>query len=500
MNFEKRDDMRRELEEFFRGTTFEDFLLEPRKGVLFQRKDAELSMPLTRNIGLIGLPVIPANMITVTGGRMTVAAALNGTIGILPRSYSIDAMVERIRYVKRQQAYIIENPLVIHCDATLKEARDILRVKKVSGLLVEEKPGSMILAGILSHRDIFGPDSDLVKSHMTLCPPRVIFAAPDVSMEEAEKMMHENRIEKLPLLGDDRKIVGLITMRDLKTAKRRPHVTKDSKGRLMVGATIGAKRGSDYMVRAEAAISAEADLLLIDIAHGHSVVMEEAVKNIRAKYPHVELIVGNVATREGAKFLVELGADAIKVGIGPGSGCRTRLETGFGVPQMEAIRKTWLGVRFDCKSDIPIIADGGTKYAGDIAKAIACGASSVMLGSLFAGTDEAPGTLFSDPVTKRPMKKYGGETSPEIKLDQYTMASEDDDESEGPVNFEGQMKPVPAIGPVSDLFRGLRQSLQSSVSYGGVEKLSDFHLVFTDYVDKHLIRLSQAARDESFIR
>jgi IMP dehydrogenase len=491
--------MYKELEEFFSGRTFGDYLLRPRKNLLFSRKDADLTMPLTKKIELRGIPIIPANMRTVTGGRISSEAAVNGTVTFLPRSYSIDDVVERIGYVKRRQAHKIENPLVLHRKATIKEARELMRIKKISGLLVEETPGSMILAGILSHRDIFGKDHEIIETYMTPCPSQVTFSNKDISMEDAEGLMNEIRKEKLPLLDEHRKIVGLITMRDLKRAKNTPYSTKDSKGRLFVGVTVGAKRGSDYMERAEAAIEAGADIILMDVAHGHSVIIEESVYNLKHKFPNVELIVGNVATREGARFLAEIGADAIKVGIGPGSGCRTRIETGFGVPQLQAVREAWLAVNHDLNSRIPIIADGGIKYASDVAMAIACGASTVMMGNLFAGTEEAPGRKYWDAKERRYMKKYGGETSPEIRLEQYSQEYEDG-ELDDPGNLEGQSAPVPYVGPVSNLFRRLRDSLQSSVTYGGVKRLRDFHSELTIDIQKYIIPLSESAKKESWDR
>lgn len=491
--------MYQELESFFRGSTFPDFLLRPRKGIVLSRGLIDLTMPLTRNIILKGIPVIPANMRTVTDSNMAVAASLNGSIAFLPRGgNSIDEVVRQIEKVKRQQAFIIEDPLVLHRKATLKEARELIKRKKISGILVEEDAGSRILAGILSRRDIFGEDNDLIEKYMTKCPSDVVFGRGDITMEEAERIMNLIRKEKLPLLDGNRKIIGLITMKDLELAKQKPYATKDSKGRLIVGATIGAKEDSDYMERAEAVISAGVDVIIMDIAHGHSIVIEKAVRNFKNKFSDAELIVGNVATREGARFLIELGADAIKIGIGPGAGCRTRLETGFGVSQLQAIREGWLASRFDTGLNIPIIADGGIRHYGDISKAIACGASAVMMGALFAGTDEAPGRKYWDPKERRYMKKYGGETSPEMKLEQFSSNNEENNEEPG--NLEGQMEPVPYVGPVSNVFRSLRQSLQSAVSYGGVEKLSDFHKEITLDVEKYIIKLSEASREESFNR
>jgi len=487
--------MRRSPESIFGGATFDDFLLRPRKSVLASRKDADLAMPLTKNIILPGLPVVPANMRTVTGGRMAAAAALNGTIAFLPRSYSIDQVVERIRQVKSLHAHVIENPLVIHQKATLGEARKLIKDKRISGILVESLKGSGILAGILSRRDLFGPDSARVEEYMTSFDD-VKFGRPDISIEDAEKMLNTIRRQKLPLIDDNRRIVGLITMKDLKLAKSKPFTTKDSRGRLVVGATIGARPGSDYIERAEAVISAGADVIMMDVAHAHSVNMEKAIKAFKAEFSGVDLIVGNVATGEGARFLVNLGADAIKVGIGPGRGCRTRLETGFGTPQLEAIREVYLAIG----RRVPVMADGGGRTAGDVAKAIACGASTFMLGGLFAGTDEAPGTRYQDPSTGQDMKKYGGETSPEIKLDQYSAIDEPNEDFEGVDNMEGQMRPVPYSGSVTKLLRRLRGSLQSAVSYGGVKRLADFHKELTPNISKYLERLTEASRKESFDR
>jgi IMP dehydrogenase len=304
--------------------------------------------------------------------------------------------------------------------------------------------------------------------------------------------MYDSRKEKLPLIEPfSRKIQGLITMRDLKLSKQKPFSAKDGKGRLLVGATIGAT--GDFMERAEALVSAEADVLLMDVAHADSVTVKKAMQAFRAKFKDVKLVCGNVGTGEGAKYLANLGADAVKVGIGPGRGCRTRLETGFGVPQLQAIREAW------CATDgkVPIIADGGVKQDKDIFLAIVCGATAVMLGSMLSGTDEAPGIIIEDPATKQKAKLYRGMTSPEAVAD----GAEGEELQEAlRTPAEGQSVKVPYVGSVVGILSRIRGHMQSAVSYAGAASLSHAREMISAQPGKYLELISGAAKVESFER
>ena len=322
---------------------------------------------------------------------------------------------------------------------------------------------------------------------------RLHVAAPDVDGREAERILFEHRIEKLPLVDADRRIRGLITKSDLQLARSKPDSTKDPRGRLCVGAATGAR--GDFLERADALVLAGADALLIDIAHGHSDVMRQAIEALRGRHPGVELVCGNVGTGEGAKFLKDLGADAIKVGIGPGRGCRTRLETSAGVPQLQAIREAWHAVG----DEVPIIADGGAREDKDLFLALLCGASSVMLGSMLAGTDEAPGTVIEDPATRQKHKIYRGMTAPQAVFQALYDASEGD-ASPFETPAEGQEMEVSYKGSVVDVLHRIRGHLRSAVSYAGSDSLEAVRGEVVKNPVPHLIPLSAAARRESFER
>jgi IMP dehydrogenase len=306
--------------------------------------------------------------------------------------------------------------------------------------------------------------------------------------------MFGRRIEKLPLVDGERRIRGLITKRDVILTRRRPYSSKDGKGRLLVGAAIGAR--GDFLERAAELLRGGADVILIDIAHGHSQVMREAVEAVRAKLGDVALVCGNVGTAEGAAFLRDLGADAIKVGIGPGRGCRTRLETGAGVPQLQAIREAWCAVG----DAVPIIADGGTRDDKDIFLALICGASSVMLGSMLSGTDEAPGSLIEDPSTGEKRKIYRGMTSPQAVFDALYSDEARGDTVALDIPAEGQEIQVPYKGSVLEILHRVRGHLQSAVSYAGEDTLAAARAKVLSAPLRYLIPLSPAARTESYER
>jgi len=481
-----------EIEPLFVGRTFDDFLFRPQHSPVSSRREVSLAMPLAGEIAL-ALPILGANMDTVVGEEMAKTLALEGAFGFLHRNASIADQAARVRYVKTRHSYVIEHPLWLERTATIGEARQAIRRHNASSFLVEEVKGSQKLAGILSHRDMpLGASSDARPVADFMTPRhRLVTRPPSVSLEEAEQAMFEHRVEKLPLVDEQGQLMGLVTMRDLKLYKQKPHSTKDARGRLRVGAAVGAT--GDYLERAAALVEQEVDVLLLDVAHADSGVVAHAVNELRARLPRVPLVVGNVATAAAARFLVELGADAIKVGVGPGRGCRTRLETAAGVPQLQAVREVYLATG----GQVPVIADGGVRDDKDLFLAIACGASSVMLGSMLSGTDEAPGMVVEDPATRQKMKLYRGMTSPEAVVD----GAEEDELAEAlRTPAEGQSVRVPYVGSVVGILSRIRGHLQSAVSYAGETTLAAAQEKIARDPARYLIPLSEASRRESFVR
>jgi IMP dehydrogenase len=481
---------------FWNGRTFDDFLFRPQKGATDTRRNISLTSRLAGDLTL-ELPILSANMDSVTGMHMARAMALEGGIGVIHRGWSIDQQAAKVAQVKRSQGAIIDSPLCLPLGATIRQARVFARQHNITGILIETAAGSRILAGLLSNRDIpwmEGLDERPVEEFMTPIE-RLVTERPGITVEQAERVLFERRIERLPLIDSQRRIHGLITRKDVRFLRERPFASNDRKGRLLVAAAIGAH--GDYLERASALLEAGADCLFVDIAHGHSVVMEEAVAQIRRRFNQVPLVCGNVATAEGARFLADIGADAIKVGVGPGRGCRTRLETAAGVPQLQAIRETWLGVG----ERLPIVADGGVRHDKDIFLALACGASTVMLGSALSGTDEAPGRVIDDPVTNQKKKIYRGMTSPEAVFEAlYDGENSDALDAALETPAEGQEVQVPYKGSVADIIRRIRGHLRSSVSYAGADSLSAARARIAPDPRRYLIPLSEPARRESFER
>ena len=483
------------LDERFNGKTYGDFLFRPQKGIVDTRKSISLSCKLTDSLRL-ELPVVSSNMDSVTEAQMAKAVALEGGIGIVHRALPIERQAEMVRFVKRSHSAVIESPHCVPRGTTIGDAKAIARRHQITALLVEESAGSGTLAGLLTNRDIprrSELDTKLVDAFMTPFD-RLHVSPPGVGEDEAERLMFENRIERLPLVDDARQIRGLITLRDLLLFRHRPFSSKDTKGRLLVGAAIGVR--GDYLERAAALIEARADVIILDIAHAHSEVMKKGVEAVRSRSEGVALICGNVGTYEGARFLADVGVDAIKVGVGPGRGCRTRLETAAGVPQLQAIREAWCAVG----GDVPIVADGGIKDDKDIFLALICGASTVMLGSALSGTDESPGHLIEDPATHQKRKIYRGMTSPQAVL----QSSYDEDSGTREVELEtpaeGMQIQVPYKGSVVEVLHRVRGHMQSAVSYAGETSLEAAREKILKDPMKYLIPLSAASRHESFER
>jgi IMP dehydrogenase len=477
------------------GRTFDDVLFRPQRAVVATRREVSLRARLSRNIDL-ELPVVSSNMDSVTEAPMAATMATGGGLGVVHRGMGIDAQVSMIRSVKRSQGHVVEHPLCLPRTATLDEARRFTKRHGISGILIEETEGSRMLAGLLSNRDMpWTPDGGDRRVEELMTPrDRLHTAPPDISVGEAEERMFAHRIEKLPLVDEAGCIAGLITRRDLMLFRQRPFSSRDAKGRLLVGAAIGAR--DDYLDRAAALLEAGADILVMDVAHAHSDLMAEALERFRERFPDAELMCGNVGTAEGAQFLAERGVDAIKVGIGPGRGCRTRLETAAGVPQLQAIREAWLAVG----DQVPIVADGGIRSDKDLFLAMAVGASTVMLGSMLSGTDQAPGHVITDPATGEKHKLYRGMTSPQAVLHALYEAEGNGVEEALDTPPEGQEMQVPYKGDVNTILQRIRGHLRSSVSYAGASDLASARARIVSDPLAHLIPLSESSRRESYER
>ena len=481
---------------FWSGKTFDDFLFRPQKGMTGSRRDISLATVLTEGISL-ELPIVSSNMDSVTGADMARAMAMEGGIGVIHRAMTIERQARKVAQIKRSQSAVIRQPLCLPLGATIQQARKFAANHSITGILIETEPGSNILAGLLSQRDMpWNGDHDGEPVDRFMTPfNRLVVDKPGISIEQASKILFEHRIERLPLVDEERRIHGLITRRDIFSLRERPYSSKDDKGHLLVAAAIGAR--GDYLDRTAALLEAGVDCLFIDIAHGHSMVMEEAVGNFRGRFGDVPLVCGNVATAEGARFMRDIGADAVKVGVGPGRGCRTRLETAAGVPQLQAIRETWEAL----DGSIPIMADGGIKTDKDIFLALVCGATTVMLGSALSGTDEAPGRVIEDPVTHTKKKIYRGMTSPEAVLESlYDTENAEATDAALDTPPEGQEMQVPYKGSVNDILHRIRGHLRSSISYAGEATLQEARKKILSNPEKYLIPLSESSRRESYER
>ncbi len=454
-----------------KGLTFDDVLLVPRRSPIRSRREVDTSTWLTPSIRL-HIPVVSANMDTVTEARMAIAMARAGGIGILHRFMSIEQQVRQVQEVKRAQGFIVENPYTIRPDASIEEAQKMLDTHHIGGLIVADEEGRMV--GIITQRDILLPTPDIRQVHQAMTPAeRVVSVSKDVRFEEARRLLYEHRVEKLPVLDEEGRAVGLITARDLVKLERLPHITMDEKGRLRVGAAIGVREGE--IERADALLDAGADVLVLDIAHGHADHCIAMLKRLRKRFPEAQIIAGNVASREGARELAEAGADAVKVGIGPGSICTTRIVTGFGVPQLTAIMDSAEGIR-ESGRQVPLIADGGIRNSGDMVKALAAGASTVMIGSLFAGCEEAPGA----PVLRdgQKVKVVRGMASLGAAMGRWAAERAEDESAEDPVDWskvvpEGVEAVVPYRGTVSEILYQLVGGLRSGMSYGGARTIRE---------------------------
>ena len=441
--------------------TFDDVLLKPASSSILP-KNVNTTTLLTKSINL-EIPIISAAMETVTESRMAIAMAQSGGIGSIHKNMKIDEQMNEVRKVKKFESGIVVNPVTISKDKKLKDALDLMLKNKISGIPVVEKNNKLV--GILTNRDVrFFSNSD-IKVQDLMTKKNLQTVREDVDMRKAKEILHKFRIEKLIVVDKDYKCVGLITVKDIEKARKYPNACKDTKGRLRVAAAVDA--GEKGIERAEGLIEVDTDVLILDTAHGHSKNVIDTVKKIKKKSNYTQVIAGNIATKEGAKALIDVGADAIKIGIGPGSICTTRMVAGVGVPQLSAILEV---SEIAKKSNIPLIADGGIKYSGDIAKAIAAGADTIMIGSLLAGTDESPGEVYL--YQGRSYKSYRGMGSISAMLkgsaERYFQDADIDIKKLIPEGVEGQ---VPYKGPVSIVLNQLIGGLRSSMGYTGNENI-----------------------------
>ena len=467
--------------EFKEGLTFDDVLLVPKYSDITSRSQTDLSTKLSRNIS-INIPFVSANMDTVTESSMAVAMARAGGIGIIHRFLTIEEQANEVLKVKRSGSVMIENPYSISSEKSIKDALDYAEDKEISGLLVVDS--NFKLVGIVTERDLlFANSNGSISDIMT---KDVVTAKPGVTLDEAKQILHQHRIEKLPIVDDSGIIKGLITSKDITNNADFPNASKDKKGSPLVGAAVGVK--GDFLERTESLLEAGTDVLVVDIAHGHSENAISAIKNIKKAFPDCELIAGNIATAQGTEDLIKAGVDAVKVGVGSGSICITRVITGSGVPQLTAV--------MDCAKigndyGIPIISDGGTRTSGDATKALASGASSVMVGSMLGGTDESPGTVLTK--NGKRFKVYRGMASLAASIGRKSKEtgsfSFDDDLND--YVAEGVEAMVPYKGTVVDILKQLSGGVRSGLSYCGAHSIPQMQ------ENAEFIKMSRAGFAES---
>jgi IMP dehydrogenase len=467
--------------EFKEGLTFDDVLLVPKYSDITSRSQTDLTTKLSQNIS-INIPFVSANMDTVTESSMAGTMARAGGIGIIHRFLTIKEQANEVLKVKRSGSVMIENPYSVSPDKSIQNAIDYAEDKDISGLLVVDSNSKLI--GIVTERDLlFANRNDKIQNVMT---KDVVTANLGVTLDESKEILHKHRIEKLPIVDDSGIVKGLITSKDITNNADYPNASKDKKGRPLVGAAVGVK--GDFLERSESLLEAGVDVLVVDIAHGHSENAMSTIRNIKKAFPNCELIAGNIATAQGAEDLIKAGVDAVKVGVGSGSICITRVITGSGVPQLTAV--------MDCAKigkdyGIPIISDGGTRTSGDATKALASGASSVMVGSMLGGTDESPGTVLTK--NGKRFKVYRGMASLAASIGRKSketgLISLDDDLND--YVAEGVEAMVPYKGTVTDILKQLTGGVRSGLSYCGA------HTIPQMQESAEFIKMSRAGFAES---
>ena len=465
--------------------TFDDVLLIPSHSTVLP-KDVRLNTRLTRNIDL-NIPLMSAAMDTVTESRLAIALALEGGIGIIHKNMTAEQQASEVRQVKRYESGVINNPITISPNTTVREVMELTRSKKISGVPVVDGDD---LVGIVTSRDLrFELNKDEPVSSIMTPKDRLVTVLEGASRGEVRKKLHENRIEKVLVVDDDFKLKGLVTVKDIQKAKDYPNACRDSHERLRVGAAVGVGEGTDERVKA--LVEAEVDVIVVDTAHGHSQGVLDRVKWVKENFPQVDVIGGNIATADAAKALVEAGADAVKVGIGPGSICTTRIVAGVGVPQVTAVANVAAGLE---GTGVPLIADGGLRYSGDIAKVLVAGAHSVMVGGLFAGTDESPGEveLYQGRSYKsyRGMGSLGAMAGQQGSSDRYFQEDTKESDKLVPEGIEGR---VPYKGPLINIIHQLIGGIRSSMGYTGCATIEEMR------TKPEFVRVTNAGMRESHV-
>ncbi len=470
------------MKPIIQSLTFDDVLLKPGFSEVVPA-ETETKTRLTKNISL-AIPIMSSAMDTVTESALAIALAQQGGIGVLHKNMSIEEQAAEVGAVKRFESGMVVDPITLSPDDTIAHALQIMAKRGISGFPIVDEKNKLV--GILTHRDLRF-ESRLQLRVRDLMTKKVITAPVGTSLEQAKKIFQQNRVEKLPVVDSNSILKGLITVKDIQKTIQYPNASKDRLGRLLAAAAIGAT--GDYFDRASALVKAKVDVLVIDTAHGHTKRVIEATRRIKKAFPKTELMVGNVATAEGARALIAAGVDAIKVGMGPGSICTTRIVSGAGVPQISAIMEC-SSVAF--KAKVPLVADGGIKFSGDVAKALAAGADSVMIGSLFAGTDESPGELIL--YQGRSFKTYRGMGSlgamKQGSKDRYGQENEMNMQKLVPEGIEGR---VPYKGPLANVVNQLIGGLRAGMGYCGAKNLADFHK------KAQFVRITNAGLKESHV-
>jgi IMP dehydrogenase len=470
--------------ELVEALTFDDVLLVPAASAVLPN-DCETRTRLTRTVEL-GIPLLSAAMDTVTENALAIAMAQAGGLGVIHRNLDIEAQAQEVRKVKKFESGMVINPVTIGPDASLADALGLMADHKISGVPVVE-PGTRKLVGILTNRDVRFASNPNQPVRELMTRENLVTVREGVSHDEAKRLLHKHRLEKLLVVDDAYRCIGLITVKDIEKAQRFPNACKDEKGRLRVAAAVGT--GQNGIDRAQALFDAEVDVVVVDTAHGHSQGVLKTVHSVRRLSNYTQIIAGNVATADGAKALIDAGADAVKVGIGPGSICTTRVVAGVGVPQLTAV----LDAVEECrKQNVPVISDGGIKFSGDLAKAIAAGADCAMLGSLFAGTDESPGEVIL--YQGRSYKAYRGMGSVGAmargSADRYFQQEIKDSLKLVPEGVEGR---VPYKGPASVVIHQLVGGLRAAMGYTGNRTIGDMQK------NCKFIRITNAGLRESHI-
>jgi len=487
------------------GCTFDDFLFAPQRSVVERRDPAAVDVGgrFSEHVPL-RYPIVAANMDTVTRSGMAIVLAEEGGLGVIDRGYrdgDIAPQVHEVSVVKRRQPAVIGDPYTIPATSTLEQAAALMQRSSVGTLMVTDEEHRLL--GLLSERDLRFVDLCAPVAERMTPKDRLVVYEGLPSPETASELMARHKLKKLPLVDRDGRLAGLVTAKDLLRQQQLPFATRDDQGRLRVGAAIGAR--GDYLERAEELIRAGADVIVIDIAHGHSVVMDRAIGAFRRRFGDFEVVAGNVATVEGVRFLVERGVNGIKVGIGPGGGCTTRINTGFGVPQVQALVACREAVGTERR--VPLIADGGVHRDGAFVQALLFGGDAVMLGSAFAGTIETPGEIVQKPVllpesrkpVQVPFKVLRGMASISAIRDRLDLEDAADVDL-GSLAPEGVEISVPLRGSARAIVREMVRHLCSAVSYGGTSSLAELRNRFWAEPERYLIRLSEAARVESYER